>query len=509
MRVLTLDCELDVETDEYQFRSAVSMYDYDVVMWSPSRSLSSYTSYGSTYQGLPSLGEASSAALVRDVARRRSEFLEFIKLGRTVVVFVPGDTKVYVDTGQREYSGTGRNRHTTTIVKPFDLMGAVPATLKLIQASGLDMVPANDIVGPLYRSTSDLWAYRSIIEGADTIRPLLYIKGTTKIVAGMIREKNSGGLLLLLPELLLDYDYEDSDEYEDDEDDELEEVEEASSAPPTVSAEQQGGSSEVLVGLILLDWIASLRGEPESVTPEWAAKLRFPTEVERLEDLERLEASMSEVLGKIDVLKAAQAEDEQWKRLVFASGDALEREVQRAFSLFGFSVEDRQIGRSDLRATWNGALAVIEVKGVSKSAGERNAAQLEKWVSDEVAEGRSAKGILVVNAWRDRPIEDRTQHAFPDQMLPYSEQRGHCLVTGLQLLVMVRTCLTDPTRCEEVAQTLMEAVGPVAGWDDLGSVIADSVATSTAEASDEQFPPTVDGEVLDAEEPDPADLDLN
>ena len=48
-----------------------------------------------------------------------------------------------------------------------------------------------------------------------------------------------------------------------------------------------------------------------------------------------------------------------------------------------------------------------------KSASERNAAQLEKWVAEHTAsvdddeEVEAPKGILVVNAWREQPLPER------------------------------------------------------------------------------------------------------
>src|SRR5688500_6012021 len=113
MRWLGLDCDLGVDAiDVFSFSSNVSVYDYDVVLWDPASSLEEYLAYSTVYNGLPSLNETKSAQLRNDTARRRAEFLEFIQLGRVLVVFLPGETGVYIDTGKREYSGTGRNRAT-------------------------------------------------------------------------------------------------------------------------------------------------------------------------------------------------------------------------------------------------------------------------------------------------------------------------------------------------------------------------------------------------------------
>ena len=103
------------------------------MFWKPSETLQSYSAYSGTYGGKDSLREHESARLVSDVKRRRAEFLEFLNMGRCLVVILPGDIEVYVDTGERTHSGTGRNRATTRIVTEFDLMSAIlegPANIR-------------------------------------------------------------------------------------------------------------------------------------------------------------------------------------------------------------------------------------------------------------------------------------------------------------------------------------------------------------------------------------------
>jgi len=103
---------------------------------------------------------------------------------------------------------------------------------------------------------------------------------------------------------------------------------------------------------------------------------------------------------------------------------------------------------------------IVEVKGVTKSAGEKNAAQLEKWLSTYLADNEiKAKGILLVNAFRELPLDNRTQDAFPSQMIPYSTQRNQCLVTTLQLSSLLLYCRQNPQEKDNVIQDLIGTVG--------------------------------------------------
>jgi hypothetical protein len=112
-----------------------------------------------------------------------------------------------------------------------------------------------------------------------------------------------------------------------------------------------------------------------------------------------------------------------------------------------------------------GLPAVAEIKGKAKSAAEKDAAQLEKWVATYHAEHeQQPKGILVVNGWRDVPLAQRdAKPTFPEQMLAYARGRGHCLITGLQLLCAWIDAENDPSRAADIANEIMNTVGVYEG----------------------------------------------
>ena len=57
-------------------------------------------------------------------------------------------------------------------------------------------------------------------------------------------------------------------------------------------------------------------------------------------------------------------------------------------------------GRSDIIAKYGEVAIVAEIKGVTKSAAEKHAAQLEKWVAQYIEENEvSPKGMLIVNGF--------------------------------------------------------------------------------------------------------------
>lgn len=126
----------------------------------------------------------------------------------------------------------------------------------------------------------------------------------------------------------------------------------------------------------------------------------------------------------------------------------------------GFTLQKTEKGRSDVIASYKGIDIVAEIKGVSKSAAEKHAAQLEKWVAQFIEENdREPKPILFVNGFCDTPLTERKEEVFPDQMLKYCVARGHVLITTTQLLCLYIEIKNDPSCAESRINELLSCIG--------------------------------------------------
>ncbi|CCH69551.1 hypothetical protein BN10_20015 [Phycicoccus elongatus Lp2] len=458
LRVLSLDACVKITADEYQFKGAVSLFDYDIVFWDPARSLDTYSFDYNTFDGRRSLNRGTSAAAMRDAERRGREIREFLNLGRTLVVYLPGDMAVNVYTGEQEHSGTGRNRQTTDILGTFDLLDCLTVSCGGLSTSGLDIEPVDGTVAPLYRETSDFWAYRRTLDNADGLQVLMRVKGTDKPVAGYAEVGD--GLLVLLPSFWRPTE----DSNDEDEEDEEDEDRVGHGSDDELTA-KDWTDRERTADESVLEWIASLARKSAIETASWTKDFVFEGQEARDEKIRKAQALVERHQRTVDALAEEQAQEDAWKLLVAGTGEPLEHQVREALTLLGFTLEPPIRGRADVRAARDGRRLVAEVKGVKGSAAEKHAAQLEKWVSEEKTSGADVKGVLVVNAWKDTPPDQRDQPAFPSQMLAYSTARDHCLVTGAQLLAMVRAREDQPARANEIADVLLNTVGAVTGWD--------------------------------------------
>ena len=225
-------------------------------------------------------------------------------------------------------------------------------------------------------------------------------------------------------------------------------------------------SEELLTSLVSL--VEALKAKPgDFELPDWATKFQPGREQIATRSITDLEQRRDQIVEQLAIEKAGLADLEQYKMLFTGTGKPLELVVRRALERLGFAVQEGAEGRDVLIAEYGDRVAVVEVKGTTKSASEAHAAQLEKWVSEYYStHGRQPKGILVVNAYRDLELPRRTEAAFPSQMLGYSTRREHCLMTGLQLLGMMVEVENHPERRDDLIDLLFRTNGVLSGFED-------------------------------------------
>jgi hypothetical protein len=406
-----------------------------------------YSGYSEYYRGRLSLSDRGTTRIVEDISRRRNELKTLLDVGGTLVLFLPAPDSWYVDTGKREHSGTGRNRQTTRIVTEQQLLSILPFPISAEAAETRELeLKIGEPFSSFWRTCGDRFETSAILRG-----PLgetaLVVKGTASIAASIARIER--GIVITLPEKLL-YPADEDDEEDDDD------------IPPSPHEWDQ----ELLPALF--DLVKALRTESgDFEQPEWVRQYSLPGEDAAAEEVRNAGANLKKAQEKLDEVERSLALRQQRKTLFTGTGGALEALVEEALVGLGFEIEEGRPGRTDRVAYLKKRPAVLEVKGLSKSAGEKDAAQLEKWVNEYFLEhGEMAKGILVVNAWRDKPLAKRTEQVFPNQMLKYAEARGHCLISATQLLGAWLEAESNRKRAPAIAKSILDCVGRYSAYSD-------------------------------------------
>jgi len=346
MKILSLGYEFGFDhpsVEESTFRSGDSLFDFDVILWEPDSLIWEYSMEENNYRGCINLDDNDSVRLVEDIKRVKTEMAEMLKLGRTIIIFTPEPEKYYIDTGKREYSGTGRNRKTTRIVDDVDLTDFLPiGNIKTIKASGFQVeFRGKEPFDLFWRVNNEYLSYRAYFEKPIGI-PLFYIKGTQKIIGSFINIEK--GNLIFIPNFLIDYELDENEDF------------------------AQIGNKFIDSIIELVNNLNKSTGDFKPST--WCSNYLLPGELKEKDKLKKLENILSILKTKISDQKNSIAELEEYKILFSGDGRALEIEVGRIFSELGFEVGEGLPGRNDLILKYGENIAVVEVKGVSKSAGE-------------------------------------------------------------------------------------------------------------------------------------------
>jgi hypothetical protein len=456
VRVLVLGSAFDTELNDRQdFSSVQSLFDYDIVVWETPTTLEPYRS-DTLFEGLPTYYTDEAARLKRDLQRRGREFKDFLELGRTLVILDPAPLKCNVQV-RTDYSGTGRNQRQTNVLAPLDVLAVSPIPLRTVEGVGsrIDLI-GGEPFATFWRRVRSYVSYSSYFDETPGT-PFLVVSGTKRAVGAYT--KLGAGSVLILPAPSYPEDADD-DDYKRIDDDYM---------------------------AALVDLAASL-GDSPSPLPDWASEYELPAERQARADLADAEKEIRDAVEVRDAAAASLGRLEALKSLITETGKPLEKLVRAAFEQLGCLTEDGAPGRTEFVLRWGAKTGVVEVKGVSKSAKEQDAAQLEKWVVEQYEkDGRRPKGFLVVNAYRELPLDQRTEAAFPNQMLKYSTSREHCLVTTTQLL----GALLDAGAAKQTLAAMFRTEGVLGIYRDWREFLAHSKGPELVEvtAGSQEKPP--------------------
>lgn len=415
------------------FRNPTSFMDYDAIVIDTSYLAHIYgEDYPSTYQGKRMISKDESRRMEEEFLRTKTQIIDFLKQGKNVFVFMATNENCFIYTGRTEYSGTGKNARSTNIVTEFNVFSFLPIAIKPTIVSGEDFnIVCQPPYSKFFHETRDMMYYDAYFEVSKN-SALLMIPNSDKAISAVFEYEQ--GKIIILP-----YPY-DERYYEN-------------------KREWKKAGKRYLDALFELNNTLCSRAESFAL-PLWSENIKLPNEEDEeiklkkeIDKLHKLEAKINQHQELIKNIKK--------KKILFtASGSPLEEIVKETLQEIGFVLMHAEIGRSDIIASYNGIDIVAEVKGISKSAAEKHAAQLEKWVAQFIEEREhSPKALLIVNGYCDVPLEKRKEDVFPNQMLKYCEAREHSLITTTQLLCLYIEIKSNPDCAEERIAELLSCVG--------------------------------------------------
>jgi len=204
--------------------------------------------------------------------------------------------------------------------------------------------------------------------------------------------------------------------------------------------------------------------------PSWCNSYTLPTPAHEFElrgDIQNIEKEINSIKDKISKHKDLTWKSEQRKILFTGTGKEIEDQVKEILEEMGFTFMEGLQDGEGLIFKYNDRITVVEIKGVPGSALEKHAIQLEKGIIDYYSSHEvMPKGVLVVNVYKDTPLDDRNGAPFPGNLISYSEKRDHCLITGLQLLGLYLDCKNNPDKKAQVIASIFSTSGVFGYYQD-------------------------------------------
>jgi len=427
--IIKIGIEIPGDESKYtSLKSKLSLLDYDIAVIDPN--IDEFYDYSfDRYLGKRCLSDTSSFQLKEHIEHWRREILEAVKAGKTIFLLLNERQEIYVATGEKSYSGTGRNRQTTRHVELFQNYQIIPGRIDVVNSSGTSMRldEKDDLLAVYWAEVGDESEYRVLVD-SQGVRPLIKTKSGGKIVGVYLRYKNAPGALVLLPYLEFERD-EFSYEKED-------------RSYWTDKGLEIG--KKFIKSIIGVD--KALRSENEyTPAPSWTKQELYtlPKERKIREKLLSLEMKLEALQKEREKLEKILADEITLKNLLYQKGKSLELSILEAFKLLGFKTSQYIDSDSEFDVVFESK----EGRFIGEAEGKDNKPinidklrQFEMNIHEDFAKDNideMAKGVLIGNAFRLLPPEDRSDF-FTQKCLTAAKRNNTALVRSVDLFIVAK-----------------------------------------------------------------------
>lgn len=402
-KLITVGYDLPGHSDCYHdYSSNQSLLDADIVVFEPNLNSYSLDSNEPYYKAKKCFNDNDSFRLKKDTNHWKQELTTALENGKTVFIFFKGLEESSVYTGEKQYSGTGRNARTSRIVTDYHNYKFFPAPLsKIIAGKGEEIIFKGDqIFSVLWNEFGPLMKYESYFD--DQIGQQIFATKTGGKTVGTLLKVGKGNLVLLPP---IVYDEKKFTKYD------------AKSGKEFWTSEADKFGNRLFQ--ILLDIDKALKGQ-EAVTPapQWAQEEAFTLSKEKSlekEIEERIQKINEETVLKTD-LETQLIKEIKLRDLLFEKGKPLETAIISALKILGYHADnyvDGNLEFDQVILSPEGKRYIGEAEGkdgaaISVDKFRQLATNIQEDLGrEEVAE--PALGILFGNGFRLMRPEERPE----------------------------------------------------------------------------------------------------
>lgn len=423
--IVAVNCDIPTAERALNYFSGASLRDFDIAVFNPR-----FPPCERVY--FDGGGSVFSIEATKDLANAKTHWLReltnCLKAGKTVFVVLD---EHQVDAGA--IGSTTKNRQRTYSSMPIHNYGAIPGALEVSNTKGSKIVSVEPRYRGLLDAINDFAEYRVVIS-SNAPKPIYAAKDGSTIGAEC-RFKDWPGVMVLLPFFQFS-----GGEF----------VERASGGEEVWTDKALRASNALTSQLVDIDKV--LRTSSKSAPPpHWMSEIAMPAAVGHIDQ------AISELDKRIEVLQQKRSEEVsrkadlmKYSRLLYENGKPLERAIEKALRLLGFSAEGLEAGALEIDhviTSPSGKRMIGETEGKDNSAIDiTKFRQLESNIGedfqrDEVTE--PAKGVLFGNGFRLNNPADRAEQ-FTEKSVINAKRLGSSLVRTSDLYTAVAYVLDNP-----------------------------------------------------------------
>lgn len=466
-KVFSLGCQIPAGTVSHiELDSDHSLLDADIVVLEPSVETIilgySLSRQVRRYRGKKSLDENASFEIMSILNHWRGELLGFVRSGGIAFVNLCEIQEVYIDTGEKEYSGTGRNRETTRLVDLISNYQIIPLDIGAKAAIGTSMKLNNSdhLLEEYWGEFSDESAYKVYLEDKGSIAPIVCTARGERTVGAIYRHKN-GGAFVFLPWINFRKEEFFATEEKARPRGQVENI-----VPWSRKAKAWGEKYIKIIQAAANSIKAPIQ---ETATPEWVQDTEFKNhrEVDLQSQLVEINQSIETLHDKAHAIQGEIASNSWPKCLLFENGPALEQAVIKSMRLLGFQAEQFASSQSefDVVLEYGGLRFIGEIEGRdNKSIDIKKMRQLAMNLKEDLQrDGVSvqARGILFGNAHRLNRPSERPNECFTRKCLETAKVDRTILIRTCDLFVVANylSCTEDSTFANACRDSIIKSNG--------------------------------------------------
>ncbi|HEX8583258.1 MAG TPA: hypothetical protein VF680_02460 [Allosphingosinicella sp.] len=357
-----------------------------------------------------------------------SEFQAALAAGKTIFVIMSerkedlgASGSTYVK-GQRTYSTYN-----------IDNYQAVPAKLSVKNASGRKMATGDSRFRGVYEVLKDIAQYRVVINSGTTETTFTAKDGAT--VGAITKYREISGTVVLLP-------------YFSFEGDALRQSDDEGNSSWTEEALK---TSNALIGqLVAID--KALRSSTQATPPpNWVSDVEVPHAVHAVDQaIAELDRQMADISAQRKLRAESKADLLGYTHLLYETGKNLERAIEKALRLLGYTAETVQSGELEIDHVIvgpSGKRMIGETEGRDSAAIDiTKFRQLESNIGEDFEReevDQPAKGVLFGNGFRLTTPSDRPEQ-FTHKSLTNAKRLGSALIRTADLYPVVAHLLDHP-----------------------------------------------------------------